>query len=337
MTLFLKRFVSFLLLCVLVYVVLIGIMVKANIQPPIHHNLPAANITGLMFRDLHLAQKTDLLFVGSSHSYRGFDTRVYDSLGWNSFNMGTSSQTPRHTLALLENWLDSIQPQLLVFEVHPATFSSQMDLVEANLNIMANEKWQPYFMNLLLMNLDLRMLNLAVAARIRNLMDWEEGMPFDTVMGTDRYILKGYVESTKKGYDPQHTYGKGWDIDSQQTKALQEIIRLAKIKGIEVMLMQLPVTGSLYATYNNPAGFDSLMNSLAPYQNLNGRMELVDTIHFYDSNHLNPAGAAIVNAAVAEIIGTRAKWKKDYKKGLRASALVGHVPALLSSNGSGQK
>ncbi len=310
---FLKRFVSFLLLCTVVYVLLIGLMAKTNTHPPIHHNLPAANITGLMFRDLHKAQKTDLLFVGSSHSYRGFDTRVYDRLGWNSFNMGTSSQTPRQALALLETWLDSMKPQLLVFEVYPATFSSQMDLVEANLNIMANEKWKPYFMNLLLMDLDLRMLNLAVAARIRNLMDWEEGMPFDTVMGTDRYILKGYVESTKKGYERQHTYGKGWDIDSRQTKALQEIIRLAKIKGIQVMLMQMPVTGSLYATYNNPAGFDSLMNSLADYHNLNGRIDLVDSVHYYDSNHLNPAGAMIVNAVVAEIIGTPAKWKKDYR------------------------
>jgi hypothetical protein len=310
---FLKRFVSFLLLCTVVYVLLIGVMTKTNIHPPIHHNLPAANITGLMFRDLHQAKKTDLLFVGSSHSYRGFDTRVYDSLGWNSFNMGTSSQTPRHTLALLDTWLDSMQPQLLVCEVYPATFSLEMDLLEANLNIMANDKWQPYFKDLLLMDADLRLFNLTVATRIRNLMGWEQGMFLDTVMGTDQYIRKGYVESTRKGFTKELHDGTPSDVDFKQVEALKSIVRLAQIRGIHVMLLQLPVTASLYASYKNQESFDSLMNSIAPYQNLNGRMELVDTIHFYDSNHLNPAGAAIVNAAVAEVIGTPAKWKKDYR------------------------
>jgi hypothetical protein len=313
MTLFLKRFLSFLLLSVLVYVVMIGFMVKTKIQPPIHHNLPTANITGLMFRDLHKAQKTDLLFVGSSHSYRGFDTRVYDRLGWNSFNMGTSSQTPRHALAMLETWLDSMQPQLLVCEVYPTTFSHEMDLLEANLNIMANDKWQPYFNDLLLMDADLRLLNLTIAALIRKLMGWEYGMSLDTVMGTDQYIRKGYVESTRKGFTKALHDGMSSDVDFKQVEALKRIVRLAKIKGIQVLLLQLPVTASLYASYKNQVSFDSLMNSIAPYQNLNARLALVDTIHFYDSNHLNPAGAVIVNTAVAEIIGTPAKWKKDYR------------------------
>jgi hypothetical protein len=310
---FLKRFVSFLLLCVLVYVVLIGFMAKTHIHPPIHHNLPAAHITGMMFRDLHKAQKTDLLFVGSSHSYRGFDTRVYDRLGWNSFNMGTSSQTPRHALAMLETWLDSMQPQLLVCEVYPATFSTEMDLLEANLNIVANDKWQPYFKELLLMDTDVRMLNLAAAALIRKLMDWEPDIPRVPEQGTDHYILKGYVESTRKGLTLAEHNRMAWDIDPKQLKALQAIIHLAKEKGIKVLLLQLPVTGSLYASYENPVRFDSLMHSLADYHNLNGQIELVDSIHFYDSNHLNPAGAVMVNAAVAEIIGTRAKWRKDYR------------------------
>src|SRR5690554_458534 len=48
----------------------------------------------------------DILFLGSSHAYRGFDTRIFKKAGFRSFNLGTSAQTPLQTQILLRRYLD---------------------------------------------------------------------------------------------------------------------------------------------------------------------------------------------------------------------------------------
>ena len=61
----------------------------------------------------------DILFLGSSHCYRTFDTRFYASRGLRTFNLGTSNQTPLQSEMLLHLYLDTLRPRMVVLEVHP--------------------------------------------------------------------------------------------------------------------------------------------------------------------------------------------------------------------------
>ena len=76
----------------------------------------------------------DILFLGSSHTYRGFDTRVFKKNGYNSFNLGSSSQSPIQTLTLTKRYLNQLNPKLIVYEVYPTTFT--IDGIESSLDII---------------------------------------------------------------------------------------------------------------------------------------------------------------------------------------------------------
>ncbi len=83
-------------------------------------------------------KEIDILFLGSSHSYRGFDTRIFKKNNLNTFNLGSSGQTPLQTEILMKRYLKIIKPKLIIFEVYPNTFS--IDGVESTLDIIANDE-----------------------------------------------------------------------------------------------------------------------------------------------------------------------------------------------------
>ena len=96
---------------------------------------------GHMYTRIREAEKVkniDMLFIGSSHAYRGFDTRVAKTYGYESFNLGSSAQTPVQTELLLKKYLGNLNPKLIVYEVYPYTFTN--DGVESSLDMIANGK-----------------------------------------------------------------------------------------------------------------------------------------------------------------------------------------------------
>ena len=62
-------------------------------------------------KDIRNYHNVDILFLGSSHCYRTFDTRFYNANGYTCFNLGSSNQTPIQTYILLSQYLDSINPK----------------------------------------------------------------------------------------------------------------------------------------------------------------------------------------------------------------------------------
>ena len=92
----------------------------------------------LYFRTKELKKYNDLdvLFLGSSHAYRGFDTRFYENYGLNVFNLGSSSQTQIQTNILVERYLDSLNPKIVIYEVYPGTFMN--DGVESSVDLLIN-------------------------------------------------------------------------------------------------------------------------------------------------------------------------------------------------------
>ena len=65
-------------------------------------------------RDAENIKNPDILFLGSSHAYRGFDTRMFSQANISSFNLGSSSQSPINTQVLLKQYLQKINLKLLL-------------------------------------------------------------------------------------------------------------------------------------------------------------------------------------------------------------------------------
>lgn len=293
------------------YVLVIWIFVEWVNRPIIHTNVPQSSTTAFMFSELEKADSIDLLFMGSSHSYRGINPSVFDTLGWHSFNMGTSSQTPRHSLILIKYYINRMKLKMLVIEVYMPVFSTSMNLVEPNLAILSNASFSTEFLGLFKLATDIRMFNLFLKSLLLKLRN-EPSLATKVVeVPGERYLGKGYVERTDSMKHPDSFDVQEVKIDSLQVIALREIIRLAEEKKIVVKLIQMPVTDNLYKSFVNKNDFDRLMSSMAEYHNLNGKISLADTLHFYDSNHLNAEGVRKVQPLLISIIGPPTNKKKD--------------------------
>jgi len=86
------------------------------------------------------------------------------------------------------------------------------------------------------------------------------------------------------------------------TLAMAAKARELKNEGIDVVLVQAPVSSFEYSKFDNHSRFDSTMSSYTRYYNFNTILNLDDSLHFYDSHHLNQKGVEIFNNTLIELL-----------------------------------
>ena len=132
---FICSFLLFLLFAAMFYVVALFAMphaLKKNLQ----YKKDSFQNLNYTIQSLDTINQCSILFIGSSHCYRGFDTRIFDSAGLRSLNLGSTSQTPIQTQMLLDKYLERINPALVIYEVNPIAFSNEG--VESSLDFINN-------------------------------------------------------------------------------------------------------------------------------------------------------------------------------------------------------
>lgn len=241
----------------------------------------------------------DLLFLGSSHAYRGFDTRIFQQHGFSSFNLGSSSQTPVQTLVLLRKYLDNIKPKCIVFEICPQVLSS--DGVESALDIISNDKIDWFSTNMVFEVHNLKLYNTFIYSAMRQLFQLDNGFVENRVIGKDTYIAGGYVQRQEQGYITQQSKEK-YVIKQDQLEAFEAVVKLIKSKDIELVLVQAPVSTLEYTRFDNHTSFDSSMSLHSNYYNFNTILNLEDSVYFYDSHHLNHKGVKQFNESLIKVL-----------------------------------
>lgn len=249
-------------------------------------------------------EKVDVLFVGSSHAFRGFDVRYFDEHGIRSFNLGSPSQTPIQTKILLEHYLDKLDPEIVVYEVYPATF--QNNGAESSIDLLANSDYHSGLIKSTFLVNDIRLYNTLLLDFMRQLTGLNTGItPVNNE--TDTYISGGYVESDlafntspvsdkmKEQYKDQK-----WEFKNHQLKAFSELIELLRSRNTPVVLIQMPVTLEAYELYANNEGVDSLFTTFGSYLNLNGIISLDQQTDFIDYHHLSQSGVLKTNALLLD-------------------------------------
>ena len=122
---FIKKVVLFLLFLAVIYPV--GVICWEEFKPfkKIKKNLQyiqgAYGHTYSRLSEVDTIQNIDLLFLGSSHAYRGFDNRYFERVGITSFNLGSSSQSSVQSNYLLKRYLKQLNPKQVIIEVYPLT------------------------------------------------------------------------------------------------------------------------------------------------------------------------------------------------------------------------
>ncbi|MCF2504700.1 DUF1574 domain-containing protein [Dyadobacter sp. CY107] len=252
-------------------------------------------------REIPSVKEVDILFLGSSHSYRGFDPRIFSQYGISSFNLGSSSQTPVQAKILLEKYYEDLRPKIVIYEVSPMTLSN--DGIESSLDLIANDYVSEKELKMALELNHVKTYNSLLYAEIRDLLNFRPYHEPKNV-GMDTYVAGGYVERRLEHNKQKLKANAGGSVtsnfESLQVESLKEIAAFLKNKHIKVIFIQTPVTSTYYHSQqkmNRKFGF--LMANLGlPYYDFNKVIKLNDTTDFYDLHHLNQKGVEHFNRAL---------------------------------------
>lgn len=255
----------------------------------------------------------DILFLGSSHAYRGFDTRIFLKNGYKSFNLGSSAQTPSQTKVLLKRYMESFNPELVIYEVYPTTFT--IDGVESSLDIIANDKNDSHSLKMAFKINNVKTYNTLIYGFTLDLLGLNKSFSEPIIKGNDKYITGGYVEKEIDFYQPEELEKKENFLRDHQIESFSEIVQMVKNKNIELILVYAPIPTANYSNYINNHYFDSIMRQYSEYYNFNEILTLNDSLYFYDSHHLNQNGVNIFNEKLIEFLNEkRARTHKNLHK-----------------------
>jgi hypothetical protein len=300
--LYLLRCTAFVAMASLVYVALIGIWAIA-VPEEVRRNMIQRidSCMGLQMHDLQSQVQVDVIVLGGSHAYRGYDPRAFQQYGISLFNLGSSAQSMLQSEVLLEQYLGTLDPQLVIVEVYPGSFA--IDGVESSLDLITNGKLDRYMAKMALEVGNIRTLNALIYSAERHFLgvgnNTQKHAPPDSL---NRYVSNGFVERTTGHFvvPPHERTPSARTARKDQLTAFRRMMERLRRENREVVLVEAPITHWRYRSLLNHTEHERLMKSFAPYINMNGMAGLDDSTHFYDSNHLNQQGVEIFNAALLD-------------------------------------
>ena len=297
----------FMLFAVFFYVVCLVLCVEfvaPPFRPNVKYRVGSYGHLRTRIEDIKNYQDVDILFFGSSHAYRGFDTRIFQRQGYRTFNLGSSSQTPIQTRVLLKRYLDKLNPKVVVLEVYPESF--MMDGVESSLDLIANDKNDLQSVEMSLEIGSAKTYNTLLYGFAADALGRYKRYKEPLIKGADSYVAGGFVEkNVVSAFSPTPFEQKKILCNDYQMDAFAEIVATLKQRGIELVLVFAPITKSYYGSYSGVEGFDSLMSSYATYYNFNEIMCLEDTLNFYDYHHMNQSGVELFNQIFIDTVFKR--------------------------------
>lgn len=291
-----KRFVHNVLLFTLVALAALLLMLVATGGTGLLRNVKYhAGMWDFTCTRLHEAAETkdvDVLFLGSSHCYRTFDTRYYAAKGLRTFNLGSSNQTPLQSLMLLRLYVDSLRPACVVLEVHPDMMGN--DGVESSIYLANNMKLSSELVRMSFATRNMKSVLSMIYSVIRNGLFPRTSCNEALAGGENEYVPGGFVESKGGCYHPEPHEPVEIRLDELQVESLQEIVKLLDSKRIPLLIAEVPYTRVLRESYTNHEWFEKEMSGYGAF--VSPRLaELNDSLHFSDQEHLNQRGVEVFN------------------------------------------
>lgn len=299
-------FIPFFLAVYVVIVCFIGEIAPYHFRNCINYRLGSYGYLHTKIREIENYKNVDVLFVGTSHAYRGFDVRIFKNEGYTTFNLGSSIQTPIQTNLLFRRYLDKLQPKLVVYDVNPEIFGS--DGVEASLDLISNDRVGFDTFKMAFEVNDIKTYNTFIFAFYQQIINANEGYKEPVSKEEDTYVSGGFVQKKLKTFTPSEHYKKvSYTFSDKQLDYFTRNLKLLKDKKIPYVLVHIPLTKKLYHSKQNYAEVTNLMTQKfqSRYYDFNPLVSLNDTLHFYDDNHMNQNGVRLFDAYFI------AKFKQD--------------------------
>lgn len=242
--------------------------------------------------------EVDILFVGSSRVYRGFDPRKFEEHGIKVFVLGSSGQSPIQSYMLLKRYVKELNPKLVVFDLFPKAFSKKG--IESSIDLLANDQMDSLNWNMALLQNDILVWNTLLYAKFRHLLGLHNGYKekrYKPGRG-DMYISGGYVHKELK-YNKSVECGNEKSLWQEpirlQIDHYNKITRMLRELDIDIQLINMPIAN--YDCYSNNDILEPLWEgSNLDYVDFNKELTWRDSVDFYDNFHLNEKGVEKLNS-----------------------------------------
>jgi hypothetical protein len=247
----------------------------------------------------------DILFLGSSRSYRGFDSRIFLKHGITTFNLGSSSQTPKQTEVLLKKYLAKINPKMILFEVYPGGFIG--DGIESTTDLISNDHIDVEICKLAIKSGNVKVMNTLIYGLYQEYVcSIRESFVEDRFKDGDMYVSGGFVE--KLDYSPfvgdtAAINAKPITIRRDQLHAFKQCINIIKSNNIPYLLLLSPLPKSSNQKFSNIDEFGGVMSSYGRFIDFNTIIQLEDSC-FYDAAHLSQDGVQVFNESLIQMLDT---------------------------------
>jgi len=262
--------------------------------------------TQLRFREAEHYGPVDILFVGSSRGIMAFDVDEFSRNGLRTFNLGSTGQCPLNSYFLLENFVDRLNPRLVVFESNCLTLES--DGLESFFDLNRNMN-----MSEVLVKMAWAVENPHALTALASRLVWLPVQPMEknkqcTFPGI-KYIEGGFIKAeinNKKEFEDKARIIK---INPRQLEYLDKSLKLLKERNISVLLTIVPETIEQKNSFSNYEEIINALDSLSKVRttsfiDFSSNQGLNSRNHFCDFHHLNAAGAELFSRHLINYIYT---------------------------------
>jgi hypothetical protein len=251
-------------------------------------------------REIDTVKNVDILFLGSSHTYRGFDPRTFGQYGMRTFNLGSSAQSVLQTEVLLRRYLHRVRPAMIVWEISPASLIS--DGVESSIDIVSNQTNDLWSFAMAARQNHITVYNTLFYSVYLDIFRQNAAFTEGRRKMDDVYIDGGFVQKDPQEYRIINRIPAEVIINAKQFAAFERCLSLIRESGARLVMVQAPIARSLYDSYLHHEKFDAQIGGYGPYYNFNEILDLQDSTDFYDSDHLNQVGVAKFNTALIRVL-----------------------------------
>lgn len=309
---FLKKTALFTLslpLFIVLFTILWGLLSPSFLTDNLNYKLGADSFFYNRIREANQNNDVDVLVLGASQAYRGFDPRVFSEQGISLFNLGSSNQTQIQTKALVDSYLLKLNPKVVLFVVNPESFS--MDGIESSIDFLCNGIITKQTVAMVFKVNSLKTYFTFIYAGFRQLFGLDKAFEHPLQIDGNTYINGGYVERDSHHYISKNQQDSiEWKPRLFQQKAFEQTINTLKNNGIEIILIQAPLESEFSKKISNLKWYHNYLSSHGvPYLDYTNLFPH-NREYFYDEFHLNQKGVEVFNTDIIQ----RAKLQERVKK-----------------------
>ncbi|MBK9639440.1 MAG: hypothetical protein IPO63_17170 [Bacteroidetes bacterium] len=247
--------------------------------------------THLKFHQFDKTKKWDVVILGSSHAYRGYDPLVFSSHKLETYNLGSSNQHMMCSYQIIKTHISKDNCKLLVLDLFDKVFANND--IESKSDVIQNVDDDKTALAIAISSNDIRALNMITLRYFNKTLN---PLNTDTNNYRNGYLkVHKHLDPKKKDITKLNWKYKG---ERSQKRYLNLLLEYCRKEGINIVAVSHPVP-ELYPMRDHDkflADVNPLLKKYkVPYYDYTNYKDMGKIIFYSDPTHLNQIGTIKFN------------------------------------------